>query len=62
MAEYNAPNKEGIKKTIDEPSESKTPLSLRDFFLLLRKVVRAPAKKPISKAGNGLGNTLELDP
>lgn len=54
--------KDGIKKTNKEPRESIIPPSFSDFFLLLRKVVKIPTKKPIKMAGNGLGKTFELAP
>ena len=57
-----APTKDGIKKTIEEPNESMTPSEFKDFFLLLRKVVKIPTKNPIRMAGKGFGKTLELDP
>jgi hypothetical protein len=32
------------------------------FLLEFRKVVKTPTRKPINKAGKGLGKTFELDP
>jgi hypothetical protein len=45
-----------------EPKLSITPLELRLFFLVFKTVVIIPLSIPISIAGQGLGNTFELDP